>query len=123
MTVKIKLVNYLQRRQGMIFNFLKRKTKIIFMTPELFQLLSDPGKLEYLETKCMLIAKRQQGYHLYELYQSGKLYIELQVEPGPSVYRRFFSFNDTCCLEPYLEKIDIREVYVFINKRVSPSRG
>ncbi|MCW3116710.1 MAG: hypothetical protein JWM28_792 [Chitinophagaceae bacterium] len=81
------------------------------MSPEQFKFLSDIGKLEFLEKDCVLIAKRYDGYDMYELYQSGRLYIELQAYVHECIYRQYFSFEDTLYLEPYLKSIDISKVY------------
>jgi hypothetical protein len=101
-------MNYNSIIPGTIFS--EMFLKIDHMTPERFKLLSDPGKLDFLETECTLIAKRYQGYNTYELYQAGQLYIELQVYVRQCIYRQYFSFDDPLYLDPYLENIDISSI-------------
>jgi hypothetical protein len=72
-----------------------------------FEFLSPQDKMAYLKSHCVLLAKRKNDNFCYELYQAKTFYIELQVYQRYSISNRFFCFEDTYYLEPYLDIIDI----------------
>jgi hypothetical protein len=79
------------------------------------------NKLEELQqaeaawNKGVLLAEREEDFHKIMLYQLEDFYIEVTWHSHFNVILKVCSFNTTDHLDPYLEQIDLKEIYSGIN--------
>lgn len=77
-----------------------------------FNLLSEIDKMNILKRKAVLIAVRDGGHYIFELYQIEGFYVEQQVHKNWNICKPYRSFTSTGLLDPYLLTIDISSLVV-----------
>jgi hypothetical protein len=80
------------------------------MTLYEFKTLSDFEQAEAVWNGTF-IAHREDGFFRVLLYQIDSFYVEVYYHKTANVILRFRSFTTTRLLEPYLEKINISDIF------------
>lgn len=73
------------------------------------------AKTEVLTTEGVLLAERNDGCYRISLYQINDFYVEIYYHKTRFFYICIRSFTDVAELFPYLEDIDITEIYKVID--------
>ena len=79
--------------------------------------LNETEQIEILWYNGEQIGRRKDEEHLILLYQVEGFYVEVFYHNKERVIKKYMSFECTDLLEPYLEKIDITNVYKQIKKQ------
>jgi hypothetical protein len=74
------------------------------------------AKTEVLATEGVFLAERNDGCYRISLYQVGDFYVEIYYHSTRNFYICIRSFEDVGELFPYLQDIDITEVYKVIDR-------
>jgi len=81
------------------------------MTIEDFELLNGIEKMQALSAFAIFLAKRKDGCYSISLFQIDNFYVEIYFHTTQLIYISARSFENTSELAPYLEEIDISEIY------------
>jgi hypothetical protein len=73
------------------------------------------AKTEVLATKGVFLAERNDGCFRISLYQVNDFYVEIYYHKTRYFYLCIRSFEDVSEIFPYLEEIDITEIYKVID--------
>jgi hypothetical protein len=79
-----------------------------------FNFLDGRAKTEVLNTEGVFLAERIDGCYRISLYQLDDFYVEIYYHKTRFFYICIRSFADVSELYPYLESIDIAEIYKVI---------
>jgi hypothetical protein len=85
------------------------------MNIEDFNFLDAMAKTEILSLEGTFLAERSEGCFRISLYQVENFYVEIYYHTTRYFYVCIRSFDDEGELSPYLEQIDISEVYRVLN--------
>jgi len=80
-----------------------------------FNFMDGKAKTEVLTTEGVLLAERNDGCYRISLYQINDFYVEIYYHKTRFFYICIRSFTDVAELFPYLEDIDITEIYKVID--------
>jgi len=79
-----------------------------------FNIMDGMAKTEVLATEGVFLAERNEGCYRITLYQVNDFYVEIYYHTTRYFYICIRSFEDVGELYPYLQDIDISEVYKVI---------
>ena len=80
-----------------------------------FNFMDGMAKTEVLATKGVFLAERNDGCFRISLYQVNDFYVEIYYHKTRYFYLCIRSFEDVSEIFPYLEEIDITEIYKVID--------
>jgi hypothetical protein len=81
-----------------------------------FNFMDGIAKTEILATAGVFLAERNEGCYRISLYQVNDFYVEIYYHKTRYFYICIRSFSDVSEVYPYLQDIDISEVYKMIYK-------
>jgi hypothetical protein len=81
-----------------------------------FNFMDGMAKTEVLSTEGVYLAERNDGCFRISLFQVNDFYVEIYYHKTRSFYICIRSFEEVSELFPYLDKIDISEVYKVIDR-------
>lgn len=90
--------------------------KIGIMTLEQFKYLNEEDQQFVLQRRAVYIATLESSNGKRELFQLDSFYIEIEYQHKFMQVLTINLFDDTSILEPYLECIDIDEIYEHLLK-------
>ncbi len=86
------------------------------MTTEDFDYLDSVAKTELLTHSGVFLGTRREGCFRISLYQLEYFYVELYYHIAQKSYISIRSFEEVGELNPYLDEIDISEVYLLTHQ-------
>ena len=85
------------------------------MTIDDFNYMDSIAKTELLTMQGVFLGTRKDGCFRISLYQVEQFYVELFYHISQKCYISMRSFEDVGDLNPYLDEIDISDIYYFIH--------
>jgi hypothetical protein len=79
-----------------------------------FNFMDGMAKTEVLATEGVFLAERNDGCFRISLYQVNDFYVEIYYHKTRSFYLCIRSFKNVSEIFPYLEEIDISDIYKMI---------
>ncbi|MBS1917245.1 MAG: hypothetical protein JST87_13280 [Bacteroidetes bacterium] len=86
------------------------------MTIDDFEFLNGIEKMQALSVFAVFLAKRKDGCYSISLFQIDNFYVEIYFHSTQLVYMSARAFTCTSELMPYLDEIDISEIYDYTRK-------
>lgn len=81
-----------------------------------FNILDALSKTELIALEGVFLAERQEGCFRINLYQVADFYVEIYYHKTRHFYICIRSFEEVSEIIPYLENIDISEIYKVISR-------